>query len=134
MADLPRSPQPAAEAAAGMDFARRAARNEEAVREVNRQIEEGAKLHEVTSTMPIHCECARQACFDKLELDAATYERILAERYRFVVVPGHVAPEIEHVVEEHDGYAVVEKVGEAREEIERQHPQARHRVPEGQAS
>src|SRR5581483_8987503 len=111
-----------------MDFAKRAARNEEAVREVNRQIEEGARLHEVTSPMPIHCECARQACFEKLELDAATYERTLAERYRFVVAPSHVAPAIERVVEENDGYVIVEKVGEAREEIERQHPQERHRA------
>jgi hypothetical protein len=116
-----------------MDFARRAARNEEAVREVNRQIEEGAKLHEVTSTMPIHCECARRLCLEKLELDAATYEGILGERYRFVVAPGHEEPSLERVVEQHDGYVVVEKVGEARKAIDEDHPQARHRPGTGQS-
>jgi hypothetical protein len=109
-----------------MDFAKRAARNEEAIRDVNRQIEEGAELHGVISQMPFHCECAQTSCLEKIELDARIYEPILADRYRFVVVPEHVQPEIERVVEEHDHFVVVEKVGEAREQIDRDHPQQLH--------
>ena len=113
-----------------MDFAKRSARNEEIVRDVNRQIEEGAERHGVTSEMPFHCECAQTSCLEKIELDARLYEPILAERYRFVVVPGHVQPQIERVVEEHDDFVVVEKIGEAREQIDQDHPQQRHTDPE----
>jgi hypothetical protein len=112
-----------------VDFARRAARNEEVVREVNRQIEEGAELHGVTSEMPFHCECAQASCLEKIELDARVYEPILADRYRFVLVPTHVQPELERVVETHDDFVVVEKIGEAREQIDQDHPQGHHRDP-----
>jgi hypothetical protein len=115
----------------GMDFARRAARNEEVIRDVNRQIEEAAQLHEVASAMPFHCECAQASCLEKIELDAQIYKPILAERYQFVVVPDHVQPEIERVVDEHDSFVVVEKIGEARDQIDRDHPQELHADPEG---
>ena len=115
-----------------MDFARRAARNEELVREVNRQIEQGAKLHEVSSVMPLHCECAQASCLEKIELNARTYQPILAERYRFIVVPGHEVAAIERVVESHPTFAIVEKIGEAREQIDQDHPQAAHRDPNAQ--
>jgi hypothetical protein len=115
-----------------MDFARRAARNEELVREVNRQIEQGAKLHEVSSVMPLHCECAQASCLEKIELNARTYQPILAERYRFIVVPGHEVAAIERVVESHPTFAIVEKFGEAREQIDQDHPQAAHRDPHAQ--
>jgi hypothetical protein len=116
----------------GVDFARRAARNEEIVRDVNRQIEEGAHLHEVGSEMPFHCECGKALCLEKIELRARIYEPILAERYRFVVVPDHVVPEVERVVEEHGSFVVVEKVGEARDQIDRDHPQELHAAPNAQ--
>ncbi len=112
-----------------MDFAQRAARNEEIVRDVNRQIKEGAELHEVGDPMPFHCECAQMPCLQKIELPPSVYERILSERYRFVVLPDHVKPEVEQIVEEHDGFVVVEKIGEAREQIDRDHPQELHSGP-----
>src|SRR4029079_16713034 len=87
----PSLPQgPASSFRGPMDFARRAARNEELVRDVNRQIEEGASLHEVTSSMPLHCECAELGCLEKIDVDPRTYKPILDQRYRFIVVPGHV--------------------------------------------
>ena len=110
-----------------MDFAQRAARNEELVKDVNRQIEEGASLHEVTSSMPLHCECGQLGCLEKIDVDPRTYKPILEERYRFIVVRGHVQPEIEQVVEEQEAFVVVEKIGEARRQINADHPQSRHR-------
>jgi hypothetical protein len=110
----------------GVDFAERAARNEEVVRGVNRQIEEGAELHGVSDAMPFHCECAQSPCLEKIDLPSAIYEEILSERYRFVVVPDHVQPAIERVVEERGDFVVVEKIGEAREQIDEDHPQERH--------
>jgi hypothetical protein len=109
-----------------MDFARRAARNEEILRGVNRQIEEGAELHGVTTPMPFHCECAKTPCLEKVELAPHLYDRILSSRYQFVVVPTHVEPAVERVVEQHDHFVVVEKIGEARAEIDQDHPQRLH--------
>jgi hypothetical protein len=110
-----------------MDFARRAARNEELVSDVNRQIEQGAALHKVSSSMPLHCECGQDRCLEKIEVDPRTYEPILDEPYQFIVVPEHVQREIERVVEQHGAFVVVEKIGKAREQIDADHPQSRHR-------
>ena len=117
-----------------MDFAERAARNEEVVREVNTQIEQGAELHGVESPMPFHCECGQTTCLEKVALRPLLYERILANRYRFVVVPGHAQPEVERVVEEHESFLIVEKIGEAREQIDEDHPQQLHRASTDQAT
>jgi hypothetical protein len=113
-----------------MDFSRRAARNEELVREVNRQLEEQAERHGSSPMTAFNCECAQTLCLETIELDAQVYETVLAERYRFLVVPEHVQPEVEQVVEEHDEFVVVEKIGEAREQIDRDHPQHRHGRPD----
>jgi hypothetical protein len=45
-----------------MDFAERAARNEEVFRDVNKRIEDGAEQHAVSATLPFHCECASASC------------------------------------------------------------------------
>lgn len=110
-----------------MDFAERAARNEEVFRSVNERIEQGGALHGVTAPLRFHCECDSEACFETVELEAAAYRAIVSERYCFVIVPGHDDPRVEVVAETHDGYTVVEKIGEAREELERRHPQEQHR-------
>jgi hypothetical protein len=109
-----------------MDFAKRAARNEEIFRDVNERIDEGADLHGVDRPLPYHCECSTVSCLQTLELRPPEYDRVAGERYRFVVVPGHEDPAVELVVETHDGYLVVEKIGEAREQLDRDHPQKRH--------
>jgi hypothetical protein len=113
-----------------MDFARRAARNEELVREANRQLEERAERQGGSPMTAFNCECAQTLCLETIELDAQVYETVLAERYRFLVVPEHVQPEVERVVEEHDQFVVVQKIGEAREQIDRDHPQHRHGRPD----
>lgn len=110
-----------------MDFAERAARNEEIFRQINEQIEEGAERHGVRSSLPFHCECGHSACTETLELEPAVYERIAANPLHFVVKPLHQIPEVELVIDTGRGYVVVEKVGEAREEVEREHPRPRHR-------
>lgn len=112
-----------------MNFAERAARNEEIFRGVNEQIEEGAEQHHVKGPLPFHCECGQASCLETIELAPPEYERVAAERYRFLLVPGHEDPLIEQVVERHDAFVVAEKIGEARDEIDRDHPQPRHRQP-----
>jgi hypothetical protein len=109
-----------------MDFADAAAHNEEVFRSINERIEEGAKQHGVEQLLPFHCECATAACIETIELPPAEYDRIASHKARFVVVPGHAQPDVETVVESHSAYVVVEKTGEARAEIEREHPRSRH--------
>ena len=110
-----------------MDFAERAARNEEIFRDVNKRIEQGAEQHHVAGTLPFHCECGRASCLETIEMPAGRYAAIIAERYRFVVLPGHEESTIERVVETGQAYVVVEKIGEARTQIDRDHPQQHHR-------
>jgi hypothetical protein len=109
-----------------MDFAERAARNEEVFRGVNERIEEGAEQHQVADSLPFHCECGASACLETIEIPPARYAAIVRERYHFVVIPGHEEPRIERVVATEAHFLVVEKIGEAREQIDRDHPQQHH--------
>jgi hypothetical protein len=110
-----------------MNFPDRAAKNEEIFRGVNLRIEEGAEQHGVEAPLRFHCECERGTCVETIEILPREYERVARERYRFVLVPGHDDPEIERVVERHPQFVVAEKIGEARAQIDRDHPQQRHR-------
>jgi hypothetical protein len=111
-----------------VEFADRAAQNEEIFREINEKIDAGAERHNVSSALPFHCECAAASCTETIELDPATYERIADNPLHFVVKPDHRVEEVEVVIAEHGDYVVVEKTGRAREEIEREHPRPRHRT------
>ena len=64
-----------------MNFADRAARNEEIFRGVNEKIEQGAEQHGVTSRLPFHCECGSSSCLATIEMLPPEYERIVQERY-----------------------------------------------------
>lgn len=85
---------------------RRLAHNEALFRAVNEEIDEhrasGARRSYV-------CECVDPDCAQTLDLTASEYEAVRANSDRFVVAPGHVVPEIEHVVATAPEYTVVEK-------------------------
>ena len=57
------------------------------------------------------CECADPTCSESLSIPISVYEAVRAGARRFLMVPGHQRPELEHVIEEKPGYVVVEKVG-----------------------
>ncbi|MBA3735493.1 MAG: hypothetical protein H0W90_09920 [Actinobacteria bacterium] len=114
-----------------MGFAERAAHNEAVFRTINERIDEGAKQHGVEQLLPFHCECAAKGCLEKIELVPADYDRVASHVARFVVVSGHEYPNVETVVERYPSYLVVEKTGDARAEIEREHPRPRHRATKG---
>jgi hypothetical protein len=54
------------------------------------------------------CECGRLGCNTLIALSREQYDALRVDPRRFAVVPDHEVDEIEHVVERHDGYAVVE--------------------------
>jgi hypothetical protein len=110
-----------------VDFAESAARNEEVFRSINERIDEAAAQHDVSVPLPFHCECSDSSCVEKVFVAPDEYERVLNERFQFVVLPGHENSEVERVVAVQTSYLVVEKIGEARVALERDHPQQRHR-------
>ena len=111
-----------------MEFADAAARNEEVFRDVNERIDAGADRLEVATPLPFHCECADASCVERIFVTPQDYKGVVDEPFNFMVIPGHENGEIERVVVEHQDFLVVEKVGEAREQLERDHPQQRHRA------
>jgi hypothetical protein len=53
-----------------------------------------------------------------MRLTRAEYESVRSEPARFAVLPGHVFSEAERVIEEHDGYLIVEKNEDVRGIVE----------------
>jgi hypothetical protein len=96
----------------------RLAINEATFRRVNEGIEAGSDDHH----MVFACECGRLGCNQLLELSRADYDAVREHPRRFFLLPGHELLDIERVVERHDGYFVVEKVGRAGDVAERTDP------------
>ena len=72
------------------------------------------------------CECADRACSERVSLTLEEYESARSSGKTFIVHPGHVQPEIEHVVGgENVRYEIVEKLGEAGEVAEQTDPRSR---------
>ena len=71
------------------------------------------ELNELMSPKHYACECASPTCFATLELSLEEYEAARSHPRRFVIRPGHESAAIERVVEEHERFWVVEKVGVA---------------------
>lgn len=92
----------------------RAGRNQSMFRSVN---EHAKELNEAFSTLThaysIACECADTTCIQRVEISREDYDRAREEPTRFVVLPGHVYPDVENVVEESPRFAVVEKLDRA---------------------
>jgi hypothetical protein len=70
------------------------------------------------------CECGEEACRERVYLSLAEYETVRASPIRFAVLPGHEVPEAERVVEERDGYLVVEKFERLRYVAEQSDPRS----------
>jgi hypothetical protein len=83
---------------------RRIALNQVALRELNEAIT-GRRRDGVIA---FRCECGQLGCNRLIALPRATYEAVRGDSRRFVIAPGHVVAELEHVVESHADHAVVE--------------------------
>ena len=58
---------------------------------------------------PFVCECGNADCIGALMVTVDEYEVAHSTPDRFIVKPEHVYPDVEHVLEHHDHYWVVEK-------------------------
>jgi hypothetical protein len=64
------------------------------------------------------CECASRRCQERVCLTIPGYVAVRESPVRFVVLRGHVFPGLERIVEEHEGYVVVEKHERFRHVVE----------------
>ncbi len=107
-----------------MTTAERVARNNSLFRKANEEIRAKAEAYgPKMPTIPFLCECAHEDCREIVRLPLTEYANIRSEKSHFLIVPGHESGEGSAAVVARDGhsYLVVEKVGEAREALEREH-------------
>jgi hypothetical protein len=88
----------------------RLAINEALFRNVNEAIRAGRQ--EAGETLPIRCECGTLGCNRIFEVPTALYEGVRSHPRRFLLLAGHDVPEVEAIVERHDGFDVVQKHSE----------------------
>ena len=100
-----------------MPTAERIGKNESLFREVNERIRELNSAFDSTDAGELAdfvCECSLEGCRDYVQLELPEYESVRTVETRFIVSPGHVwTPDVEHTVEQHERYWVVEKTGVA---------------------
>jgi recombinational DNA repair protein RecR len=90
--------------------ARRVGHNEALFRQVNERIEDlNEAFAHASQTFSVVCECADLSCTEHIDVPPAVYERTRQDSARFLVKPGHEAPDVEHVAEADGTYVVVEK-------------------------
>jgi len=103
--------------------AERIARNEARWRELNAELERGLSgiERDPDERAAFVCECALPDCIQMVKLHLEAYQRWHRDDRHFVVLPGHEVPDVERVVEEGDGYFVIEKrdVGQVHDVVDR---------------
>lgn len=106
--------------------AERVARNEAAFREANESIREAAQRYGAADGLPFICECAEPGCMEILRLVSTEYEAVRATPTHFITAPGHhrASEGWGKVVEQRDGYEIVEKVGHAANVAEELDPRS----------
>jgi hypothetical protein len=85
------------------------AKTESLFRDVNERIAETSERFDADEA-EFMCECADPGCAERLEVRLDDYEDVRADATTFLLNPDHVEPDVEEVVHERDGYAVVKKV------------------------
>jgi hypothetical protein len=85
------------------------AKTESLFRDVNERIAETSERFDADDA-EFMCECADPACAERLEVSLDHYAEVRADATTFLLNPDHVEPDVEEVVDERKGYAVVKKV------------------------
>lgn len=90
--------------------ARRVGQNEALFRQVNERIEQvNRDFAALTSRIDVVCECGDGGCAERIVLSVDEYERVRRDPTWFILLPGHDEPDVEDVIEDHDGWIVVQK-------------------------
>jgi hypothetical protein len=100
------------------------ARNESIFREANEKLERKVVRLSITeSRTPYFCECDDPGCRSVVNLTIREYEAVRSEPTQFLITPGHDAPP-DRIVEEREGFTVIEKTGKEAELVEQQDPRS----------
>lgn len=84
--------------------------NEAVFRDVNERIQDVATSFDLTTEpLDLICECGDAGCVERISLTRDEYESVRADSHLFAVASGHVAPDVEEVVETRPAYDVVRK-------------------------
>lgn len=89
----------------------RLGKNQSLFRAVNNQIDYIGQAQSTVLPIDFLCECADPDCDTYIELTQGEYEAVRKNPTHFFVLPGHVYPEVENVVDDRGHYVVVEKFG-----------------------
>ena len=98
----------------------RVAFNDDIFRKANedvRAVAEGALGDHGERVLPVICECPEETCAEVLIVPVGEYKRIRSNPVLFFNARGHDAAggPWSRVVEDHEGYVVIEKLGRAAE-------------------
>src|SRR3954451_11788254 len=91
------------------DRAEEVALTEAAFRIANERTSRWEERHRDRAEELYLCECAARPCRQRIPLTREQYEAVRSDTRRFFVVPGHVIPDLETVVESFPGYQIIEK-------------------------
>jgi hypothetical protein len=94
----------------------RIAFNEAWYRELNER--KALSMRSGLPTAGFRCECGVLNCGSWLSLSQSEWEEARSRSNRFAVAPGHVAGDVEVVVEEYPDFWLVDKQGEAKDIVE----------------
>ena len=93
----------------------RMVKNEALFRSVNERVREIADSLSLAGVVEDRgaeeylCECVDEQCMERIRVTREEYEGVRSNPLRFFVALGHVAPEVEQVVNENTRFVVVEK-------------------------
>src|SRR3954447_21908584 len=91
------------------DRAEEVALTEAAFRIANERASRWEERHRDRAEELYLCECAARPCRQRIPLTREQYEAVRSDVRRFFVVPDHVIPDLETVVETFADYQVIEK-------------------------
>jgi hypothetical protein len=86
----------------------RLARNEAHARDLNERFGLGRFV----------CECGNVQCYEIIRVPLDIYKSIRTDDRRFLIKPGHAVPQMEDLVVERSGWAVVRKHDEVAHVVE----------------
>jgi hypothetical protein len=100
------------------------ARNQTMFRDLNERIASWSTAQDPapTASVEFYCECGRRTCFERVCMTGSEYEALRQDSARFVVLPWHVAPHVERVVDTRWRYVIVKKDERFRDIVERTDP------------
>jgi c-di-AMP phosphodiesterase-like protein len=109
---------------AGEEREIRAARNQALFRAVNEKLKGiNEAFEQIVGKPAITCECADLNCIGTVAIGRDEYADARADPRHFIVLRDHMYPDVERVVNESDGYVIVEKLGVAGRVAEATEPE-----------